>query len=156
MPRDDRDFQVLRASCALPILFPIININGQPYMDGGIADPIPAEQAIRSGCDKNIVILTQERGYRKESEKMLSYAARLYNNYPGFAEALSKRTDKYNEALSRIGDLEREGKVFVIAPHKMHGVKRTEADPEILRDLHRQGYGVFKEVLPQIRKYLEN
>lgn len=34
VPRNDRKGTVLRASCALPILFPIITINNEKYMDG--------------------------------------------------------------------------------------------------------------------------
>lgn len=90
VPRDDKKFNVLRASCALPLLFPIITINGQKYMDGGIFMPIPADEAIRSGCDKNIVILTRERGYRKSPEKSLELAAKLYRQYPKFVDVVIK------------------------------------------------------------------
>ena len=38
--RDDR-FKLLQATCALPFLFPVFDIQGKPCMDGGAADAIP-------------------------------------------------------------------------------------------------------------------
>jgi len=155
MPRDDKEFQILRASCALPLLFPIINIDGQPYMDGGISMPIPVEEAVNSGCDKNIVILTRERGYRKQKEKSLILAANLYKNkYPNFSNALLNRTEIYNNNLVRVKELEAAGKVFVIAPESISGFKRTESSPERLEDLHNQGYMQLKAMLPQLMDYI--
>lgn len=154
VPRDDKKFNVLRASCALPLLFPIITINGQKYMDGGICMPIPADEAIRSGCDKNIVILTRERGYRKSPEKSLELAAKLYRQYPKFVDALLHRTEMYNNNLKRIEELETEGKVFVIAPDSISGFKRTETNPQKLEELHLHGKMVMKKILPELNKYL--
>lgn len=36
----DDKCQMLRATCAIPIFFPPIVVNGQKYFDGGICDPI--------------------------------------------------------------------------------------------------------------------
>ena len=43
---DDNRFAASRATCAMPLLFPSIRINGQKYYDGGVADPIPAQKAL--------------------------------------------------------------------------------------------------------------
>ena len=43
--RDDR-FKLLQATCALPFLFPVFDIQGKPCMDGGAADAIPYERAL--------------------------------------------------------------------------------------------------------------
>ncbi|MEG0597745.1 MAG: patatin family protein, partial [Oscillospiraceae bacterium] len=36
---------LLQATCALPFLFPIYDLDGQPYLDGGAADAIPYQRA---------------------------------------------------------------------------------------------------------------
>ena len=41
----------LRASMAIPILFDPININGTPYVDGGLVSNFPAEQCRAMGAD---------------------------------------------------------------------------------------------------------
>ena len=60
--RDDR-FKLLQATCALPFLFPVFDIQGKPCMDGGAADAIPYERALERGCERVIVVLTRERSY---------------------------------------------------------------------------------------------
>lgn len=155
MPRGDRTFSVLKASCALPLLFPVITINGKKYMDGGICVPIPVMQAVDSGCDKNIVILTRERGYKKAPEKALQWAAKAYKKYPEFSQSLMQRTDRYNKNLKLVQDLESQGKAFVIAPEKIDGIRRTETDPEKLEGIYQQGYALLKENLPSLHEYLE-
>lgn len=154
--KDDRHLLALRATCALPLLFPIIKINGQQYMDGGICMPIPVDEAIRSGCDKNIVILTRERGYRKQPEQMMLLAARAYKKYPLFSQALSNRAKTYNDNLQRVEELERQGKVFVIAPDSIDGIKRTESDPQKLEELYNQGYQHTKTIFPDLLNYLKS
>ena len=155
VPRNDRKGSVLRASCALPIIFPIITISNKKYMDGGIVSPIPVDESIASGCDKNIVILTRERSYHKKMEKPLLLAARLYKKCPKFSEALLNRTESYNNNLLRVKELEAEGKVFVIAPESMAGFKRTESNSEKLEQIYNDGYKVTKNILPQLLEYLK-
>lgn len=44
--RMDRPCTMLRATCAIPIYFPPVQMDGETYYDGGLADPIP----IRAAC----------------------------------------------------------------------------------------------------------
>ena len=53
----DRTNQLLRATCALPLAFPLIYLDGTPYLDGGLSDSIPFEKAFEDGCDRVIVVL---------------------------------------------------------------------------------------------------
>lgn len=58
--------QVLRASASLPLVSRIVTFEGKEYLDGGITDSIPVQRMEMSGLAKNVVILTQPIGYRKE------------------------------------------------------------------------------------------
>lgn len=51
VPRRDRYSTLLQATCAMPLMFPIFHLGGQPYLDGGIADAIPWKHALEQGCD---------------------------------------------------------------------------------------------------------
>lgn len=44
------------ASCALPVLFPPMKINGSYYIDGGVADPLPIEHAAEHDPDLVIAV----------------------------------------------------------------------------------------------------
>ena len=53
-----------RASSSIPVVSPMVEIDGVPYLDGGIADSIPLIHAMEKGYRKNVVILTRNMGYR--------------------------------------------------------------------------------------------
>ena len=50
------------ASCCIPVIDQPCVINGVPYFDGGLADPVPLEWAFAHGCDRVALILTKPMG----------------------------------------------------------------------------------------------
>jgi predicted patatin/cPLA2 family phospholipase len=152
---DDRKWTVLRASCALPILFRPIKINGQYYMDGGITDSIPFNYALDSGLDRLIVILTRPRGYVKKPESLVTAVKLAYPKFPKLAEALKERHNMYNRETKELAELEKDGKVLVLAPEKDYGIHRTENDPKILLPFEEEGYKYGVKMLPVIRDFLK-
>ena len=139
------------ASCALPILFQPVEIEGNLYMDGGISNSIPFQRALDKGCDKVVVILTRERSYVKSPEKALDISGFLYRKYPDFKKALENRTDMYNEAHHRLLELEKEGRIILIAPEEDTSEwKRTERRPEEIKKLYDKGYAMVMKYKDKI------
>ncbi len=153
-PRDDDEFIMLRASCAMPLLFPIIEIDGKKYLDGGIADSIPFMHTINAGCDKNIVILTRPRGFVKKDEPVMKLAGIYYRDYPNLVEDLRRRAERYNESLAQLEEMRRAGKVFVFSPKHLFGVGRTEKDGRKLKKLYDYGYAHAEHEMERLKKYL--
>ena len=154
MPRDDRQFMALRASCALPLLFQPIEIDGRKYMDGGIADSVPFQYLLDHGCDKVIVLLTRPRDYRKEhegAEKLIRIACR---KYPRLVEKVLSRPERYNEQSEQLCRLEEEGRAFVIAPTDTHGISRTEKKLQILEPFYREGYDYCLGIREKLEAFL--
>ncbi len=154
VPRRDDKYEVLVASCALPILFQPVKVGKYYYLDGGLSDSIPYKQAVKEGCDKNIVILTRERGYVKKQERAGKISQKLYKKYPKIVEDLEKRPERYNACMKELLEQEKAGEVFVIAPETTYGIGRTESNPEKLRQLYDEGYQMAKERMPELKKYL--
>lgn len=152
---DDPTWRALQASCALPLLFPIIEIDGKKYMDGGIANPIPVDEAIRRGCDKNIVIITREISYRKEKEQGAGLAGAVLHKYPEFRRLLNHRAEEYNIAHQKIIKLQQQGQLFLIAPEQTKGWERTERNPEKLKMMYNCGVACMEKALPALRTYLK-
>lgn len=51
---------ILKAATALPVLYNrTVDIDGRPFMDGGLAIPFPIEQALVNGCTDVLVLLTR-------------------------------------------------------------------------------------------------
>ena len=154
VPRKDKESLLLQASCAMPLLFPIYRINDQPYLDGGAADSIPWQRALDKGCQRVIVVLTRPREYRRKPDQMIRLIRKQYQEYPNFVKAMETRAQRYNENREQLFELEREGKIMVIAPQSTLGVGRIERDTEKLRLLWAEGYQMTVERMDEIRDYL--
>ena len=133
---------------------PMVNIDGVPYLDGGLADSVPYEHAMEMGCEKLVVVLTRERGYVKTQEKAAGVMNRLYQRYPKIVEDMKLRAERYNASMEKLMQLEKEEKVFVIAPESTYGVGRTETDTIKLRRLYDEGYRIATEQTDALRAYL--
>ncbi len=152
----DKEWTVLQATCALPLMFKPIEIDGKRYADGGVADSIPFEKALADGCDKVIVVLTRERDYHKTEESLMSAIAKNYQRkYPDYAQALLTRHERYNKCIAKLNALEAEGKVYVIAPRDTLGVKRTDKRVDKLMALYGQGYALTAQQMDRLKAYLE-
>lgn len=154
VPRGKEMRDTLVASCSLPVLFQPVKIGKHYYLDGGISDSIPYEHAIEEGCDKVIVVLTRERGYVKATEKSVKITSSLYKKYPKIVEDMNLRAERYNASMERLLGLEKEGKVFVIAPVTTYGTGRTDTDIVKLRKLYDEGFSIAKDQMKALRDYL--
>ena len=153
VPREPGDFKVLQATCALPLMFPVIHVDGVPCLDGGIADAIPWQRALDKGCDRVLVVLTHPKDYVRKPDKILPLIRRTYQEYPAFVAAVERRVRRYNESHRRLLELEREGRVKVIAPVSTLGVSRTERNTEKLRLLWAEGYQMAVDRMDELRDY---
>ena len=155
---EDMDMLLLigRASSSLPFLAKEVEINGIPYMDGGLSDSIPYGRSIMMGNKKHIVILTRERGYRKSLRQLSApILKKVYRDRPGLIRAFMRRPRVYNRQLDILDSLEKEGRVFVIAPSEKV-VGRTESDVFKLEGFYRHGYSMGAAVYEDVIRYLEN
>ncbi|MBQ4283718.1 MAG: patatin family protein [Lachnospira sp.] len=132
--------KTLIATCALPMLFPIVKIKGKQYLDGGISDSIPFKKALEDGCDRVVVVLTRQPDYRKTTSGSTKLAAKMYSKYPALAKALLNRADNYNRCLDELAEYEKEGKVIVIRPDSTDGFSRMEKDKAKIQALYDDGF----------------
>ncbi|VYT29163.1 Uncharacterised protein [Bacteroides intestinalis] len=134
-----RVIDIVRASSSLPFVCPIAYVDDVPMLDGGIVDSIPLMRARNEGFTHNVVVLTRNRGYRKEA-KDIHIPSFFYRKYPKMREALSCRCRVYNEQLEMVERMEEAGEITVIRPQKPVMVDRIERDIQKLTDLYEEGY----------------
>lgn len=149
------DDEYIKASMSLPLLSPILEIDGYKLLDGGIADSIPVEFAIKMGYDKQVVVLTQCRDYRKGKNNLMPIIKHNYKKYPKLIEALENRHIRYNQTLDLLYQLEKEGKVFIIQPQNTVAVSRVETNPDKLRALYYEGFNDAKSLYYDLQAYLK-
>lgn len=142
----DRLIAIARASSSLPYVCPIVTVDGVPMLDGGIVDSIPVLRAQSMGYEKNVVVLTRNKGYRKDSQD-LRLPHFIYKKYPRLRVVLSRRCACYNEQLELVERLEEEGKIIVIRPEKPVVVDRIERNIQKLEDLYHEGYACAQRIL---------
>ena len=137
--KKERVIDIVRASSSLPFVCPIAYVDGVPMLDGGIVDSIPVMRARQDGFTRNVVVLTRNRGYRKEA-KDINIPSIFYRKYPKVREALSQRCRAYNEQLELVERLEDAGEIIVIRPQKPVTVDRSERDTQKLTEFYEEGY----------------
>jgi len=141
---------ILRATCALPLVFPVIPWKGKRYYDGGLSDSIPIRKALEDGQEKNLIILTQPKGFRKEYAKQYDLAIRfLGRSYPKLVEVLRTRHIHYNECLDYCEALEAEGKAIILRP--AYPLDNMEKDLDKIRGNYRHGYDTALAAAAEIR-----
>lgn len=134
------NYDILKASSALPVVGKPYEINGVLYFDGGLSDPIPLRKAFADGCDKVVIILTRPRDFVRSPKKDEKMARLLQHKYPNAAKNLRLRAKNYNEALFLAKEIEKEGKILIVAPDDIAGLDTLTKDKAILEQLYEKGY----------------
>lgn len=146
----------LMASSAIPLVSRIFRVDGNLLLDGCASDSIPIDKSIADGNDKNIVVLTKNRGYQLKAP---SAATRLltsitYAGYPHLRQSVLDRHKSYNACIKRIEELEEQGRALVLGPTKPVRVSRYEKEKSELISLYNNGYDDAKERLSEIKAFV--
>lgn len=152
---EKRCLDIIRASSSMPLVSPMVEIDGKKYLDGGTADSIPLLAFQKMGYGKNIVVLTRPIGYRKGHDSTLALMQRKYEKYPEYIAACKNRYINYNESIRRILAEEQKGNTLVIAPSHPVKISRMENNPEIIQAQYDLGRLDALTKLEQINKFLE-
>jgi NTE family protein len=77
---EGRVFDAIRASVAIPIIFPPWEVNGRLLIDGAASDPLPIDVAIQDGADV-IIAMGFTLDYRTRFRSMTAVQEQLNNIY---------------------------------------------------------------------------
>lgn len=151
---DEPGNPLLQATCAMPLVFPMMHYRGVDCLDGGVADPIPYQRALDQGCGRLVVILTRERSYVRQPESAQKLIELRYRKYPAFCAAMRARAEAYNACRQRLFQLEQAGRVLLFAPDSTEGFSRVEKDLGKIRALWQNGYDQAKARGMEVRAFL--
>ncbi len=150
----DRQCMMLRATCAIPILFPEIKLNNTPYYDGGLAEPIPIMHGVENGFKKHVLVLTRPKGYRKQMDRQSKWAMKLLaKRYPNLVKSMQKRADHYNASLEYCEQLEAQGKAFIFRPTQ--ALNSFEKDTMQMRKNYDMGYEQAMQQIDALKQFLK-
>ncbi len=146
--------KVLIASSSIPLLSQSVNIDGQLFYDGGVANSIPVKYAL-SKHEKAVVVLTRPRGYRKKELKNSLPFKLAFRKHPEFLKTLLNRNNEYNKTLDFCEQMEKEGKLFIIAPLPEYSIGRTEQNFEKRMNLYNHGYTLIQKEFRNLQAFLD-
>ena len=151
---DEEDIQWMQASASMPLAARPVKIGHYQLLDGGIADSIPVRFFESIGYKRNLIILTQPKGFVKKQSRMLPMIRVRYLSHPAFVEAVADRPQRYNETLAHVAMLEQAGKAFVIRPPIPLEIGPVERDPAQLRRVYETGRAVAEVQIDKIAAFV--
>lgn len=152
---DYYELEWMRASASLPLVSRIVEVGGKKLLDGGISDSIPLKYFQNIGYEKNVVVLTQPRGYIKKENRLMPVIKTVLKKYPKLIDAMQCRHEMYNQTLDYIWEEERKGNILVLCPNEKLPIKRTEHKKEVLQAVYDIGRSVFDKRMEEIREFLK-
>ena len=147
---DYDELEWLRASASMPIASKVVHVQGRKLLDGGVADSIPLEYFESMGYQRNVVILTQPKGYRKEHNRLMPLIRLSLRKYPLMIKALDERHIMYNRQLDYVSQAEQEGRCLVIRPDEEIPIGHISHDAEQMRHVYQLGRQVGERYIDRI------
>ena len=148
------DIEWMRASASMPVVSNIVSVDGYKMLDGGIVCSVPYEYMEEQGYNRNVIVLTRAKGYRKKKSPIVPLVKLVLRKYPEMGRAMAVRHIVYNNQMDEIERKEARGEVFVIRPPEDPGIGRTEKDPDELERVYQMGRSEAVRRLDEMREFL--
>ena len=149
-----KDIEWMRASASMPVVSQIVTVDGHKMLDGGIVCSVPYEYMEQQGYNRNVIVLTRQKGYRKKKSSIVPLVKLVLRKYPAMWKAMAVRHIVYNDQMDDIERREAAGEVLVIRPPEDPGIGRTEKDPAELERVYLMGRSEAMRMLPEIKAFL--
>ena len=153
--RDD-DVKWLIASASMPMVSKPVHVGGRTLLDGGMSDSIPLQFIEEHGYDKNIVILTQPKVYKKSDLTYMPLVRLALRQYPNLVHAIDIRPNVYNNQVRYVNRRAKEGAAFVIQPPARLGIGAVCRDRSELKRVYALGREAAQRRLPQLKEWLKD
>lgn len=151
---DYEGLEWLRATASLPIVSNPVEVGGYKLLDGGISDSIPLKYWQAQGYERNVVILTQPKGFIKKRTSLMPMFKFFCRRYPNIVKAMARRHEMYNEELAYLEAEEAKGLTLVIAPDAPIEIGRTEMKPEKMQKVYDDGVAFAKQNINKIIEFV--
>ncbi len=139
-PSTETLLEVLRASCAVPIMYrKFVELSGRPYTDGGTSDAVPVQEAYRRGARSIMVIRSRPADYVKKARFETSMGAFVLRKWPKLATTIRNAHKAYAESLAFIQNPPADCRVIQVAPAKALRTGRATQNQDYLAEDYASG-----------------
>ncbi len=153
---DYEELEWLRASASMPLASKVVKVQGHQLLDGGVSDSIPLEYYERQGFNRNVVILTQPKGFVKEPNKLMPVMRIALRKYPKMLKAIDERHVMYNHELDYVAEAERQGRCLVIRPDGKIPIGHISHNPDEMRHVYEMGRTIGERYIEQIKEFYKS
>lgn len=140
------DYNIMKASSALPLACRPYRIGDSFYFDGALSDPIPIKKAFELGCEKVVLILTLPEDTVRTPDSDSRLARYIQRKYPRSAEKLRQKAALYNECIKLAKQYREEGRLLIIAPDDTCGVGTLCKDAAAMDKFYKKGYADAEKI----------
>lgn len=151
---DYEGLEWLRATASLPIVSRPVEIGDKKLLDGGISDSIPLKYWQSQGYERNVVILTQPKGFVKKHTSLMPVFRLFCKRYPNVIAAMDYRHEMYNEELAYLAAEEAKGQTLVICPEETIEIGRTEMNVEKMQKVYDDGLAFAHKHIDEIINFV--
>ena len=152
----DVTFDWVRASASMPVVSRVVELEGYKLLDGGMSDSIPLKAFQRRGFERNLVIMTQPRGYVKKPSRLLPVIRLSLRKYPRVVETMQMRHLMYNDQLAYVEQEVRRGNTMAIYPDAALPIGHISHDPEEMQRVYDIGRETGLRKLDDIMSFLDS
>lgn len=152
---DENCYLWMRASASMPMVSTPVQVDGYTLLDGGMSDSIPLRFMQKLGYEKNVVVLTRPRSYRKKPSNRALFRVAL-RKYPAMIDVMSRRHEMYAFEQRLVFESEKRGSTLVLCPDTPLDVGRVEHDPEKLRSAYDEGRRIALRELDRVKAFLQS
>ena len=154
---EDMDYEGLewlRASASMPLVSRPVPVGGMLLLDGGISNSIPLRYFQEQGYGRNVVILTQPKGFFKKKTKLMPLFRLFMRKYPAIIAAMERRHLMYNAQLAYLEAQERQGTILLICPQDTLPIGRTEQNESKMRHVYGLGRQTGERMIRKIKEFV--
>jgi predicted patatin/cPLA2 family phospholipase len=150
--RGPRIHHDLKAGCALPLLYRgPVRLGDAHVVDGGLVDPIPAEEAYRRGARRMLVIRSRPAATVKRNHALSRPVTALLFRNPAVARASLATAERYQQAVRFVQQPPNDAQIVQLAPEQPLRTKRVTQDLACLRADYEYGRALAQRYAAQLR-----
>jgi Predicted esterase of the alpha-beta hydrolase superfamily len=155
VPTTENIEELLKASSSIPVLYRNhVCIDGQAYVDGGLADPIPVETAYRHGARRILVIRSRKKDYAMSANTPSLLYRHYLKDYPQLCRAALERPARYAEAIEFLRNPPPDVQVIEINPPDDFKTGRITKNIQVLKADYHLGVEAGMEAMTKWRELL--
>ena len=151
---EDEDTRWLIASASMPLFAKPVNVGGRTLLDGGMSDSIPLKFMEEHGYERNIVILTQPKSYKKSDLSYMPIVRLALRKYPNLVRAIDVRPKMYNDQVRFVNKRAAQGAAFVIQPPARLNIGSVCHDRSELRRVYKLGREAAQRRIDDLKAWM--